>query len=144
MSNENPLQPVDGQQMLSLVSTFLRQYLACTENQLAILALWVLFTHCFLDAPVTPYLHISSRERESGKTLCIELLSLLCMRPWLTTGFTPAILLRKLQDEQYFTILLDDCDSLFAHSRSVVILGLLNRGFGREGAYSIPVSKSGG
>jgi hypothetical protein len=109
MSTENPAHPVDGQHMLSLVSAFLRQYLLCTEDQLAILALWVLHTHCFLNASVTPYLHISSRERESGKTLCIELLSLLCMGPWLTSGFTPAILLRKLQDEQYCTILLDDC-----------------------------------
>jgi len=144
MSTETPVQPVDGQQMLSLVSAFIHQYLVCTEDQLAILALWVLHTHCFLNAAVTPYLHISSRERESGKTLCIELLSLLCMGPWLTSGFTPAILLRKLQDEQYFTVLLDDCDSVFAHSKSVVILGLLNRGFGREGAYSIPASESGG
>ena len=144
MSTENPVPPVDGQQMLSLVSVFIRQYLVCTEDQITILALWVLHTYCFLNAAVTPYLHISSHERESGKTLCIELLSLLSMGPWLTSGFTPAILLHKLRDEQYCTVLLDDCDSLFMHSKSVVVLGLLNRGFGREGAYSVLASESEG
>jgi hypothetical protein len=136
--------PVDGQQLLSQVSSFLSQYLVCTEDHLAVLALWTLHTHCFAASPVTPYLYIRSRERESGKTVCIELLSLLCMRPWLTCGCTPGLILAKLAKQERCTLLLDDSDPVLARSRSVVTLGLLNRGFSRGGVYNIPEAAPGG
>src|SRR5437762_7080217 len=144
MTTKTPPLPVDGQQLLSHVASFFQRYLVCTKDQLTVLALWTLHTHCFAAAPVTPYLYIRSRERESGKTVCLELLSLLCMRPWLTCGCTPAVLLLKLAQQERCTVLLDDCDSVLARSRSVVMLGLLNRGFGRDGVYNIPEAAPGG
>jgi hypothetical protein len=144
MTTQTPPPPVDGQQLLSHVASFFQRYLVCTEDQLTVLTLWTLHTHCFAAAPVTPYLHIRSRERESGKTICLELLRLLCMNPWLTCGCTPAVLLLKLEQQERCTVLLDDCDSVLARSRSVVTLGLLNRGFSRGGVYNISEAAPGG
>ncbi len=143
MTTQNSNAPIDGQEMLKKVANFLGQYLACTPSHLAVLSLWTLHTHCFTASPVTPYLHIRSQERDAGKTVCMELLNLLCSSPWLAAGCTPAVLLAKLTQAERGTLLLDDCDPVVARARNPVMLGLLNRGFTREQAYSIPGTAGG-
>src|SRR5205809_1395908 len=66
------------------VIAFLARYLYCTEHQRTLIALWVLHAHCFSAAEVTPYLSIQSALEQSGKTLSLQLLSLLCPNPALT------------------------------------------------------------
>ena len=73
----------------------------------------------------------------------MELLNLLCSSPWLPAGCTPAVLLAKLTQPERGTLLLDDCDPVVARARNPVMLGLLNRGFTREQAYSIPGTAGG-
>lgn len=124
MTTQNSQVPVNGQEMLAKVANFLSQYLACTHSQLAVLSLWTLHTHCFTTSPVTPYLHIRSQERDAGKTVCMELLNLLCNNPWLAAGCTPAVLLTKLTQPERGTLLLDDCDPVLARARNPVMLGL--------------------
>lgn len=82
--------------MLSPLSQFFSRYLSCSEDQRTILALWTLHIHCFAAAQTTPYLDISSTEWQSGKTVCLRLLSLLCADPWLATGINSTVLVRKL------------------------------------------------
>src|SRR5579864_3798965 len=79
--------PVDGNKLLNDVSEFIGRYLQCSEHQRTVLALWALHTHCMSAAQVTPYLAIQSAEKQSGKTLCLQLLNLLCESPALTAGF---------------------------------------------------------
>ncbi|HEY6968023.1 MAG TPA: hypothetical protein VJA94_02375, partial [Candidatus Angelobacter sp.] len=113
----------DVKMMDSLVS-FLRKYLACDEHQLTILAFWIVLTRCFQHFPTAPYLHIRSPEPESGKSLCLRLLNLLCDWPWMAAGSTPATVIDQLLEGRSmgevrdhngtlfypppFTILLDD------------------------------------
>src|SRR5215470_17795917 len=66
------------------VLTFLARYLYCTDHQRTLIALWILHAHCFSAAEVTPYLSIQSAMEQSGKTLSLQLLSLLCPNPALT------------------------------------------------------------
>src|SRR5579864_1041475 len=71
------LPPMDGVHLLSQITEFIARYLHCSEHQRTVLALWVLHTHCIGAATLTPYLAIRSDRRQSGKTLCLQLLSLL-------------------------------------------------------------------
>ncbi|HEV3036512.1 MAG TPA: DUF3631 domain-containing protein [Candidatus Angelobacter sp.] len=143
MTTQNSDIAINGPEILAKVANFLSQYLACTQSQLAVLTLWTLHTHCFTASPITPYLHLRSREREAGKTVCMELLNLLCSNSWLTSGCTPSVLLTKLIQSERSTLLLDDCDPVLARTRNPVTLGLLNRGFTREQTYSIPGTADG-
>ena len=96
--------------VLSDVTDFLARYLQCTEHQRTILALWVLHTYCFTAAQVTPYLAIRSTHKQSGKTLCLQLLSLLCEGSALTSGgFTARDLALPMKAKSISALLLDEC-----------------------------------
>jgi hypothetical protein len=119
--------------MLHRLAGFFRQYLLCAPEQLTVLSLWTLHSHCFSAARVTPYLNISSREKQSGKSLCLQLLNLVCADPWYATGISPGALLRKIGDVRP-TVLLDECQTLFgAGDRKV--RGLLVSGSQRGGVH---------
>src|SRR5262249_12464773 len=54
-----------------------------------------------------PYLAIRSNHKQSGKTLCLQLLSRLCSEPAFSAGFTAATLTRRI-DPAIPTLLLDE------------------------------------
>ena len=128
-------QPVDvpAEEMIHRLASFFSQYLRCAPELLPVLSLWTLHTHCLAAADATPYLNIYSTEKQSGKTLCLELLSLVCARPWYATGITPNALTRKLVSSQP-TALLDECQTIFSASDRKV-RGLLVSGSRRGGLY---------
>src|SRR5947208_16210905 len=95
MNTDNTTQP-ETQTLINQVVDFYGQYLSCSPHQLDLLALWTFHTHCFQSAPFSPPLNISSRRPQSGKTLCLELLALLCHRPCFHTSPAPSLLLHQL------------------------------------------------
>jgi hypothetical protein len=129
-SNEQPWPalPIDptGPEMLDRVCEFIGQYLSCTDHQRTILALWILHTYCCASFQNTPYLDIRSAERESGKTICLQVLNLLCARPWMVTNASASVLSRKIAADRP-TVLLDDWDTSFRSvDRQSVIAFLLS------------------
>ena len=122
---------MDGDQLLTQVTEFIGRYLQCTDHQRTVLALWVLHTHCLPAAQVTPYLAIQSAEKQSGKTLCLQLLNLLCDAPALTAGFTANTLTRRI-DGPISTILLDECQATVGtrnRSKGPTLRAILSSGF---------------
>lgn len=70
-----------GQTLLLAVESFICRYVhfpAEPVNQSLVLALWTLHTWIYQRFSATPYLAITARTKQSGKTLCMETLSLLC------------------------------------------------------------------
>ena len=136
--------PVDGPQMMAQLSGFIGQYLDCTEYQRAVLALWAVHTHCYNAFPVTPYLYIHSREREAGKSLCLGVINALCFNPSFACSFTPPVLLRQLQKNEFLSFLLDDADPVFSRSLNPFVFGFLRHGFVSFGTLTIPTRDSDG
>ncbi|HEV3040241.1 MAG TPA: hypothetical protein VHA33_20930 [Candidatus Angelobacter sp.] len=124
---------VSPEQMLGRLAGFFQQYLDCTPQQRTVLSLWTLHTHCFSAARITPYLNISSREKQSGKSLCLQLLNLVCAHPWCATGISAGALHRKIGNLRP-TVLLDECQTIFGASDKKV-RGLLVSGCQRGGTY---------
>ncbi len=127
--------------VLSQVSGFIGRYLQCSDHQRTVLALWVLHTYCFYTAQVTPYLSIQSTHKQSGKTLCLQLLNLLCEDPALTSGFTVSNLTLRMKLEPVATLLLDECQGTVgtrARSKAPALRALLagsyHLGLGYTGA----------
>ena len=79
----------NGLDLINQVVNFYRQYLDCSSEQLDLLALWTMHTHIIPAAPFSPALNICSRKKQSGKTLCLQLLSLLCDQPWMHPPWCP-------------------------------------------------------
>jgi hypothetical protein len=96
--------------------------------------LWVLHTWAFGACYTTPYLAILSAEKQSGKTLLLDVLELLVREPLQVSGSSEAALFRAIE-KRCPTLLLDESDAVFASSteRTEPIRGLLNSGSRRSG-----------
>jgi|SRR5947209_1296890 len=135
MVQETPA-PAPTHDMLDRLEKFFRHYLHCTPDQRTVLQLWALHTHCFAAAGATPYLFIHSPEKQSGKTLCLQLLGLLCADSWFASAVTPAILVGKVTAQRP-TVLLDDCHTIFSPAARARTCALLMNGARRGGTFSL-------
>ncbi len=137
-----PREPEDGLALLGDLRTFVSRFVVLSTSQLVADVLWILHTHVLDSADVTPYLHITSAEKRSGKTRLLEVLGLFVARPWLTGRVTAAVLVRKVDAEQP-TLLLDESDAAFKSGEeySEALRGLLNTGHRRGGMSSLCVGQ---
>jgi hypothetical protein len=128
--------------LLGEIAAFLSGYMVFSKHECAILSLWVLHTHAFAGAEITPYLNIYSPEPLCGKTTLLDLLAFLVARPWLTGRVTAAVLVRKV-DRVRPTLLLDEGDAAFSGEKEYAeaLRGLLNSGYKLSGAASLCVGQ---
>jgi hypothetical protein len=75
---------------------FLRSYLVLPKAELVIIALWIIHTHVFEFVEVTPYLSVTSVEERCAKTRVLELVQMLCARPWFELLPSAPALFRKI------------------------------------------------
>ena len=83
-----------------------------SEAQRTAVVLWVAVTYVADAFDVAPYLHIKSPEKQSGKTLLLEVLELTAWDALMTSNISPAALFR-LMDSRRPTLLFDEIDSVF-------------------------------
>src|SRR5437667_9841536 len=121
-------------QMFFRLWAFFEKHLSTSPEQLGLLTIWTVHTHCYSAFGVTPYLNICSREKQSGKTLCLELLDLVGNNAWYATGVSPAALTRTIVGS-HPTILLDECQTIFGGSDKQV-RGLLVSGARKSKTYT--------
>lgn len=67
-----------GQQLIERWAALIKRYVALTDGQALVLALWALNTWVYERFHVTPYLEIWAMHKRSGKSTLAEILSLLC------------------------------------------------------------------
>ena len=131
--------------LLDQVVALIRRYVVVSDPEARAVALWVLHTHAFTAAEVSPTLSINSAEKRSGKTLLLEVLSQLVARPWMTARVTAAVLVRKVATQPPPTLLLDESDAAFngPPQYAEALRGILNAGYRRGGVTSLLVPKGG-
>lgn len=146
--------PTETAQLLEEIAAFVRRYLVMTEHQTDAVALWAAHTHVrkppenpesppALAFRRTPYLWVTSAEKECGKTLLLEVLRLLVPEPWLTERVSVAALIRKVEKDRP-TLLLDESDNAFKSGKeyAAALVGLLNSGYRRDGTASLCIPPS--
>jgi hypothetical protein len=124
-ANGYPLRPLE-----KLMRT-IRRYVVLTDAQTLVVALWILHTYTFERFDVTPYLAITSPEKQCGKTTLLRLLAELVARPWPCTLPSEATVYRHVHKNAP-TMLLDETDAIFAPKTAQYHEGLraiLNAGF---------------
>jgi hypothetical protein len=136
--------PVDviGSEILDLVFGYIRRFVSLSESQAVVVALWVVHTHVFETGDATPYLAITSAEKQSGKTRLLEVLATLVAKPWLTGRVSAAVLIRKIHAKQP-TLLLDESDAAFGGEKEYAeaLRGILNTGHRSGGTSSCCVGQ---
>src|SRR5215472_4514364 len=114
-----------------------RRFISTGESELTVLALWTLHTHAFGASYYTPYLAITSPEKQSGKTRVLEVLNCVVREPQFTASISPAALARTVAQSQP-TLLLDELDALLKGDKEMceAVRGILNSGFQADGAFT--------
>jgi hypothetical protein len=130
---ENP-PPPSIDQTLQGMEDFISKFLVCSDHQRTVLVLWIVHTHCYDYFPVTPYLAISSPENQSGKTVCLRLLHLLCNKAWMPGGVNAARLINRIASHQP-TLLLDNWNTILRASDAQSMVGFLNAGSAHDSHY---------
>ncbi len=131
-----------GDTLLDALVVFVKRFISLSESQAQVTALWIAHTHTLEAADCTPYLHVSSPEKQSGKTQLLEVCRLLVANPWLTGRVTAAVLARRIEAECP-TLLLDESDTAFGGEREYAeaLRGVLNSGYRRGGFASCCVGQ---
>jgi 5S rRNA maturation endonuclease (ribonuclease M5) len=132
-----------GAKILDDLVAYIRRFVSLSEVQATVIAVWVCHTYVFSAAFATPYLAITSAEKQSGKTRLLEVLETIVSKPWFTGKVTPAVLIRKIDAEQP-TLLLDESDAAFGGDKEYAetLRGVLNTGHRRGGKSSCCVGSS--
>jgi hypothetical protein len=128
-------EPDDLAETLDVLVRFIRRFLAASDAQLVTIALWVVHTYAIEAAEITGYLNVYSAVKRSGKTLLLDILSVLVRQPMLAADMSPAVLFRVVDDYRP-TLLFDEVDVIFGGKgeRADDLRGLLNAGYRRGGA----------
>ncbi len=128
--------------LLDQLVLFVRRFVFMSESQARVVALWIAHTHTMKAADATPYLAVTSAEKQSGKTRLLEVLEPVVANPWLTGRVTAAVLIRKI-DKEAPTLLLDESDAAFAGEKEYAeaLRGVLNTGHRRGGKASCCVGQ---
>jgi hypothetical protein len=120
--------------LLEDISAYIKRFIVFTsEAQPVAIALWVAHTWAITAFDYTPYLQVTSPEKQCGKSRVLDCLQLIVPKAWRAISPSEAVLFRKI-DKDRPTLLLDETDTLFSHSnadRGELLRSLLNGGFER-------------
>lgn len=116
--------------VLDAIQNFMRRFIVFTsEAQADVLALWILHTWAFDAAKTTPYIYVTSAEKQSGKTRVIEVLNTLARNPQPAANLTGASMFRIIEAMQP-TLFVDEVDTIWSGGASNELLrGVLNSGY---------------
>jgi 5S rRNA maturation endonuclease (ribonuclease M5) len=135
-----PAEPVpleEGGELLDEIEAFLRRFVVfATDAQALVAALWVAHTWCFEAAETTPYLHVTSPEKRSGKSRLVEVLAQLVRGALQAADMTAAALYRSITDPAP-TVLFDEVQEMFgrgADDDQRQLRACLNSGYRLGGA----------
>jgi hypothetical protein len=114
---------VSGAQLLSDLAAAIRKHVVLADHARDTSALWVAHTYltdCFL---VSPRLGVRSPTKGCGKTLLLDVLGRLVLRPLSTANVTPAAIFRVIEAHRP-TLLVDEADTFLRENDE--LRGILN------------------
>ena len=128
---------VDGTALLDDIRAIYNRFMVLPTLADVLLTVWNLHTYVFDCFGFTPYLHVTSPEKECGKSTLGELMNHLCANATTPGGMSAAAMFRRIESRKP-TLLLDEWDTLSDENRQAA-LNVLNTGFKWNGVYTICV-----
>jgi hypothetical protein len=126
---------VDLTVLLEDIRAYLKRFVIFTaEAQSTAIALWTAHAWAIDAFDYTAYLHITSPEKQCGKSRVLDCLEPIVPKAWRAISPSEAVLFRKI-DMDKPTLLLDETDTLFSNGnddRGELLRSLLNAGFERK------------
>jgi len=134
--------------ILDRIHDHITRYVAFSAPEQAdVLSLFVLHTHAFQYARTTPYLYVTSAEKQSGKTRTLEVLEGICRQAVRADNLTAAVMFRMIE-HMAPTLMVDEVDTIFSGAKNEELRGVLNSGYKAGGfiyrAIGNPNDENGG
>ncbi len=126
---------LDGAALLERIETFIRRFCVLSPAQAFVLALWVLHTWCAEASETTPYIAVTSPEKETGKTRVLEVLDYLVNGSYFVVTPSESSMFRRIARPPT-TVLLDEIDAVFGKRAQDTqeLRGIFNAGYRRGAA----------
>jgi hypothetical protein len=128
---------VDGAALLSEIFKVLTSHVILSPDEAVSAALWVLHTHAYDTASISPILAVTSPTPECGKTTLLTLLGALVRKPLTASNITSAALFRSVE-KWAPTLLVDEADTFLRDNDE--LRGIINSGHNRASAFIIRTS----
>jgi putative DNA primase/helicase len=122
--------PVDGQALIDRLVHSIRDYVVLSYDEALGVALWILFAHAHDWFFTSPRLHISSPEKQCGKSTLLRVIGPMVPRHLGTENITGAALFRTIEAYRP-TLLIDEADTFINDSEDT--RGILNAGHQKDG-----------
>lgn len=119
MIAKQDMELVNGDELLTELVETVKKYIVADEEIIIVVVLWCIMTWCMNTVYYAPILHITSSERQSGKTRLLNILKRLSYNPEIVSSITKAALSRKISDYQN-TMLFDKLEKSFLSQKNVV------------------------
>jgi hypothetical protein len=116
---------LDGAKLLDALASIFKKFLVLPKGAAEALALWVLFTHTFDAAEVSPRLALTSPVPGCGKTTVLTILDHVVRNSLAASNWSTATVFRSIQSNCP-TLLIDEVDTFLAENDG--LRGILNSG----------------
>jgi hypothetical protein len=123
---------VQGPDLLQDLANVFCQYIVISASDATALALWSLLTYLSDSTWILPLLLITSPEKRCGKTLVLEVLQSMVLRPLPAANISAASLFRVVEKYRP-TLLIDEADTFLGDNEE--LRGVINSGHRRSSAF---------
>jgi uncharacterized protein DUF3631/bifunctional DNA primase/polymerase-like protein len=106
----------DGAELLAEIEAYLGRYMRMTEEELVVVALFVVLSYCFSLFEITCYLRVFSATKRCGKSRLLDVLEMLVHAPLPSGGMSEAALFRSL-DAKPRTVLFDEIGKVLGEAQ---------------------------
>jgi hypothetical protein len=134
-----PVTPRPLGELLDATCGYLRRFVIFRSSEHAVVcALWALHTWLSDAFDYTPYLHVFSTEKRSGKTKLLDCLELVTRKPWRVVSSSIAVLFRRVERDNP-SLLFDEIDTVFSGGAkdedTKQLRAFINAGYEREAGH---------
>lgn len=119
MKAKEQIELVNGDELLAELVETVKKYIVADEEIIIVVVLWCIMTWCMNIVYYAPILHITSSEKQSGKTRLLNIIKRLSYDPEIISSITKAALSRKISD-YHSTMLFDKLEKSFLRQKNVV------------------------
>ncbi|MBI4524378.1 MAG: DUF3631 domain-containing protein [Deltaproteobacteria bacterium] len=125
---------VNGAELLNELVSGIKRFVVLPLPAVRAVALWILHGHTLEAFSISPLLAIISATKRAGKTLLLEIVSLLVQRRLFASNITPSALFRAV-DKFTPSLLIDEADTFLRENDE--LRGILNASHRKASAYVV-------
>lgn len=125
---------LDPHTLYARIAGYIKRYIVFKDPDcFSFLSLWIMGTYIFRAFRYYPYVHLIG-EKQSGKTLLMDILAPIAFNGELSTNATEAVLFRDVQNNQ-LTLFLDEVERFRGEDRERygAVMDVLKTGFSKSG-----------